>query len=78
MIIRTSRKYATPYSDHYLENGLFYVSDALGLGIDFDETEAKRYSFDRRYLPIVLPRTRNNVELLMLTFATATLWAEYE
>ena len=40
-------------SEHYLKDGLFYVSDAPGLGVDFDETEAKRYSFDRRYHPIV-------------------------
>lgn len=40
-------------SEHYLKNGLFYVSDAPGHGVDFDEKEAKRYSFDRRYHPIV-------------------------
>lgn len=40
-------------SEHSMENGLFYVSDAPGLGVDFDEKEAKRYSFDRRYHPIV-------------------------
>jgi len=40
-------------SDHYLEDGMFYVSDAPGLGVDFDENEAKRYAFDRRYHPIV-------------------------
>ena len=40
-------------SDHKMENGMFYVSDAPGLGVDFDENEAKRYSFDRRYHPIV-------------------------
>ena len=40
-------------SEHYLENGLFFVSDAPGLGVDFDEKEAKKYSFDRRYHPIV-------------------------
>ena len=40
-------------SDHYLKDGMFYVSDAPGLGVDFDESEAKKYSFDRRYHPIV-------------------------
>ena len=40
-------------SEHYLENGLFHVSDAPGHGVDFDEKEAERYSFDRRYHPIV-------------------------
>jgi len=40
-------------SEHKVENGLFYVSDAPGLGVDFDEAESKSYSFDRRYHPIV-------------------------
>jgi len=40
-------------SDHYLKDGMFYVSDAPGLGVDFSEREAKKYSFDRRYHPIV-------------------------
>ena len=40
-------------SEHYLENGMFYVSDAPGLGVDFDEKEAAQYSFDRRYHPVV-------------------------
>lgn len=40
-------------SDHYLKEGMFYVSDAPGLGVDFDEKEAEHYSFDRRYHPIV-------------------------
>jgi len=40
-------------SDHYYENGMFHISDAPGLGVDFDDEEAKRYSFERRYHPIV-------------------------
>lgn len=40
-------------SEHRMENGMFYVSDAPGLGIDFDEQEAKRYSFKRGYHPVV-------------------------
>ncbi|MEP2735927.1 MAG: D-mannonate dehydratase ManD [Erythrobacter sp.] len=40
-------------SEHKAENGLFYVSDAPGLGVDFDEKEAEKYSFDRRYHAIV-------------------------
>ena len=40
-------------SDHYVSDGMFYVSDAPGLGVDFDEKEAKPYSFHRRYHPIV-------------------------
>ena len=40
-------------AEHRLENGMFYVSDAPGLGVDFDENEAKRYSYERRYHPVV-------------------------
>ena len=40
-------------SDHYYENGMFHITDAPGLGVDFDEKEAKRYSFERRYHPVV-------------------------
>jgi len=40
-------------SDHYYENGMFHISDAPGLGVDFDEKEAKQYSYQRSYHPIV-------------------------
>ena len=40
-------------SEHRLQNGLFYVSDAPGLGVDFDEDEAKRYSYEPGSHPIV-------------------------
>ena len=40
-------------SEHYLKDGMFYISDASGLGIDFDEKEAKRYSYKRGYHPVV-------------------------
>lgn len=40
-------------SEHYCENGMFHISDAPGLGVDFDENEAQRYSYERRYHPIV-------------------------
>jgi len=40
-------------SEHFYEDGMFHISDAPGLGVDFDEKEAKRYSFERRYHPIV-------------------------
>lgn len=40
-------------SEHGLQNGLFYVSDAPGLGVDFDEDEAKRYSYEPGSHPIV-------------------------
>ena len=40
-------------SEHALREGCFHVSDAPGLGVDFDETEAKRYTYRRGYHPIV-------------------------
>lgn len=40
-------------SEHYFQDGAFYISDAPGLGVDFDENEAKNYSFERRYHPVV-------------------------
>ena len=40
-------------SQHKLDNGLFYVSDAPGLGVDFDEKEAQRYSYQPGSHPIV-------------------------
>jgi mannonate dehydratase len=40
-------------SEHFYEDGMFHISDAPGLGVDFDEEEAKRYSFERRYHPVV-------------------------
>jgi len=40
-------------SDHSVKDGMFYVSDAPGLGVDFDEKEAKRYSYKRGSHPIV-------------------------
>ena len=39
-------------SEHYLEDGHFYVSDAPGLGVDFDESEAKRYEFKQGFHPV--------------------------
>jgi len=40
-------------SDHSVKDGMFYVSDAPGLGVDFDEKEAKRYSYKRGSHPVV-------------------------
>lgn len=40
-------------SDHHMKNGQFFVSDAPGLGVDFDEAEAKRYSFEPGSHPVV-------------------------
>lgn len=39
-------------SDHKMTDGLFYVSDAPGLGVDFDENEAKRYSYVQGFHPV--------------------------
>lgn len=40
-------------SDHHYEDGMFHITDAPGLGVDFDEKEAKRYSYKRVYHPVV-------------------------
>ncbi len=40
-------------SGHRMESGLMYVSDAPGLGVDFDETEAARYSYIAGSHPVV-------------------------
>ncbi len=40
-------------SDHKLVNGLFHVSDGPGLGVDFDEKEAERYTYQPGSHPIV-------------------------
>lgn len=40
-------------SEHRMENGMVHVSDAPGLGVDFDETEAARYSYEPGSHPIV-------------------------
>lgn len=40
-------------SDHWLEDGAFYVSDAAGLGVDFNEAQAARYEYVAGSHPIV-------------------------
>ncbi|MCF2871164.1 D-galactonate dehydratase family protein [Octadecabacter sp. G9-8] len=40
-------------SDHKMENGMVYVSDAPGLGVDFDENEAEKYSYRAGSHPVV-------------------------
>jgi mannonate dehydratase len=40
-------------SEHRMEDGLFHVSDAPGLGVDFDETEAERYEYVAGSHPVV-------------------------
>lgn len=39
-------------SEHSCKDGIFHISDAPGLGVDFNEKESQRYSFERRYHPI--------------------------
>ena len=40
-------------SDHYVTNGMQHVSEAPGLGVDFDEAEAERYEYKPGSHPIV-------------------------
>ncbi len=40
-------------STHRVESGMMYVSDEPGLGVDFDENEAKKYSFKPGSHPVV-------------------------
>ena len=40
-------------SHHRLDKGLFYVSDDVGLGVDFDEKEAETYSYVAGSHPVV-------------------------
>ncbi|TYB85326.1 D-mannonate dehydratase ManD [Oceaniovalibus sp. ACAM 378] len=40
-------------SGHRMENGMVFVSDAPGLGVDFDEQEAARYSYSPGSHPVV-------------------------
>lgn len=39
-------------SQHKMTDGMFYVSDEPGLGVDFDEDEAKRYSYTQGFHPV--------------------------
>ncbi len=39
-------------SEHKLEDGLFYVSDAPGLGVDFDEALAGQYEYEQGFHPV--------------------------
>lgn len=40
-------------SDHRMNDGMVYVSDAPGLGVDFDEREAQRYEYAPGSHPVV-------------------------
>jgi mannonate dehydratase len=53
LVLGTSECDALFPSDHHYKDGMFHISDAPGLGVDFDEKEAERYSYERRYHPVV-------------------------
>lgn len=38
--------------EYYFENGHLHITDAPGLGVDFDEKLAEQYPYERAYLPI--------------------------
>jgi len=38
--------------DVKFDDGLLYITDAPGLGVDFDEEEAAKYPYKRSYLPV--------------------------
>ena len=38
--------------DLKLEKGMLYISDAPGLGVDFNEEESSKYPYKRSYLPV--------------------------
>ena len=40
-------------SEHKMWNGMFFVSDAPGIGVDFDEHEATKYEYSQGSHPIV-------------------------
>ncbi|WP_380055519.1 D-mannonate dehydratase ManD [Falsihalocynthiibacter sp. SS001] len=40
-------------SDHVMKDGMFHVSDAPGLGVDFNESEAARYEYKPGSHPVV-------------------------
>ena len=40
-------------SEHHYADGHFHVSEAPGLGVDFDEAEVARYEYSRGYHPVV-------------------------
>ena len=53
LVLGTAACHALFPSDHHMTDGMFHVSDAPGLGVDFDETEAARYSYQPGSHPVV-------------------------
>ena len=53
LVLGTSECDALFPSNHFYKDGMFHISDAPGLGVDFNEKEAKLYSYKRSYHPVV-------------------------
>ena len=53
LVLGTAACDALVPAEHRMEDGLFHVSDAPGLGVDFDETEAERYEYVAGSHPVV-------------------------
>ncbi|QEE34449.1 D-galactonate dehydratase family protein [Octadecabacter sp. SW4] len=53
LVLATAECGALFPSDHVMEDGMVFVSDAPGLGVDFDEIEAEKYEYKAGSHPIV-------------------------
>lgn len=53
LVLATAECGALFPSDHVMEDGMVFVSDAPGLGVDFDENEAEKYEYKAGSHPIV-------------------------
>lgn len=51
-MLHTDKTYAVFPHNYTFEKGYLYPGDAPGLGVDFDEELAKKYPYQRAYLPI--------------------------
>ncbi len=52
LVLGTPESDALFPSDHEMRDGMFYVSDEPGLGVDFDENEAKKYDYVQGFHPV--------------------------
>lgn len=53
LVLGTSECDALFPSGHHYKDGMFHITDAPGLGVDFSEKESERYSYERGYHPVV-------------------------
>jgi mannonate dehydratase len=53
LVLGTAECHALFPAEHRFENGMVHVSDTPGLGVDFDEKEAERYSYEPGSHPVV-------------------------